>query len=163
MNRAYLLIGGNMGDRIANLQHACEEIERRCGTITAKSAIYETEAWGVDDQPDFYNQALILESSIFPERLMQMFLDIETEMGRVRTEYFGSRTIDIDILFIEDQLFNTHLLKSPHPLMRQRRFALVPLAEIASEVREPRSYRKIATLLAECTDPLEVRRLDITQ
>lgn len=160
MNRAYLLIGGNMGDRMANLKLACDEIERRCGTIVAKSSIYETDAWGVQDQPDFYNQAIILATSIFPERLMQILLDIETAMGRVRTEKMGPRIIDIDILFIEDQLFNTNILKSPHPLMAQRRFALVPLAEIAPDARDPYTHKKIATLLMECTDELEVRKLD---
>ncbi len=160
MNRAYLLIGGNMGDRMANLKHACVEIEQRCGTIAARSSVYETAAWGIEDQPDFYNQALILNTSIFPERLMQLLLDIETSMGRTRTEEMGPRIIDIDILFIEDQLFNTKILLSPHPRMTQRRFALEPLAEIAPDVREPLTHKKIATLLAECTDPLEVRKLD---
>lgn len=159
MNRAYLLIGGNMGNRMANLRHAREEIARRCGTILALSSIYETAAWGLEGQADFYNQAVVLATSIFPERLMQILLDIETSMGRVRMEKMGPRIIDIDILFIEDQLFNTRILKSPHPLMAQRRFALEPLAEIAAEVREPLTHKKIATLLAECIDPLEVRKL----
>ena len=159
MNRAYLLIGGNMGDRMANLKRACEEIERRCGTILAKSSVYRTAAWGAEDQPAFYNQALILDSPIFPESLMQLLLDIETSMGRVRTGKMGPRVIDIDILFVEGQLFQTDMLKSPHPLMAQRRFALEPLAEIAPEAREPFSHKKITTLLAECTDPLAVHKL----
>lgn len=163
MNRAYLLIGGNMGDRMANLKRACEEIERRCGKIVAKSSIYETAAWGLEEQPDFFNQAIILETSILPERLMRTLLDIETFMGRVRNEKMGPRIIDIDILFIEDQLFNTNILKSPHPLMAQRRFALEPLAEIAPEARDPFSHKKISTLLAECTDTLEVRKLEAEQ
>lgn len=163
MNRAYLLIGGNMGDRMANLKRACEEIERRCGKIVAKSSIYETAAWGLEEQPDFFNQAIILETSILPERLMRTLLDIETFLGRVRNEKMGPRIIDIDILFIEDQLFNTNILKSPHPLMAQRRFALEPLAEIAPDARDPFSHKKISTLLAECTDTLEVRKLEAEQ
>ncbi|PZP48483.1 MAG: 2-amino-4-hydroxy-6-hydroxymethyldihydropteridine diphosphokinase [Pseudopedobacter saltans] len=160
MNRAYLLIGGNMGDRKANLKRACDEIAERCGTIVAQSSIYETAAWGLEDQPDFYNQAIILDTGILPERLMQMLLDIETIMGRKRLEKMGPRIIDIDILFIEDQLFNTNILKSPHPLMAQRRFALEPLAEIASDARDPFTHKKIATLLEECTDPLEVHKIE---
>lgn len=152
-----------MGDRMANLKRACEEIERRCGKIVAKSSIYETAAWGLEEQPDFFNQAIILETSILPERLMRTLLDIETFMGRVRNEKMGPRIIDIDILFIEDQLFNTNILKSPHPLMAQRRFALEPLAEIAPEARDPFSHKKISTLLAECTDTLEVRKLEAEQ
>ncbi|WP_447640650.1 MULTISPECIES: 2-amino-4-hydroxy-6-hydroxymethyldihydropteridine diphosphokinase [Chitinophagaceae] len=163
MNRAYLLIGGNLGDRMAHLKDACAEIERRCGIILAKSSIYETAAWGMEDQPDFYNQAIVLETSIFPERLMQILLDIEASMGRVRKEKMGPRIIDIDIAFIEDQLFNTNILQSPHPRMAQRRFVLEPLAEIAPDVREPQTHKKIATLLAACTDPLEVRRLTNTE
>lgn len=161
MNRAYLLIGGNMGDRMANLKRACEEIALRCGIIVARSSIYQTAAWGLEDQPDFYNQAIILDTAILPERLMQMLLYIETLIGRVRIEKMGPRVIDIDILFIEDQLFNTNILKSPHPLMAQRRFALEPLAEIAPDAIDPFSHKKIVTLLEECTDTLDVHKIQL--
>jgi len=159
MNRAYLLIGGNMGDRKVNLQRACDEIERRCGAVLSRSSLYETAAWGVENQPDFYNQALLLETETAPESLMQTLLDIETFMGRVRTEHMGPRVIDIDILFVEGQIIQTDILQSPHPRMAQRRFVLEPLAEIAPDAVDPLTHKTVATLLAECSDPLEVHKL----
>lgn len=163
MNKAYLLIGGNMGNRMANLKHACNVIESRCGAILTQSSVYETAAWGMEDQPDFYNQALLLETALQPECLMQTLLDIETDMGRVRIQNMGPRVIDIDILFIVGQVIDTPILQSPHPRMAQRRFVLEPLAEIAADIQEPLTHKKIATLLAECTDNLEVHRLTNTE
>lgn len=161
MNIVYLLIGGNLGDRLDNLHKAIEAIGENCGQILAVSSIYETEAWGYTDQPSFYNQAIQLETSIFPERLMKKLLETESKLGRVREEKMGPRVIDIDILLVEDQLFNTDILKAPHPFLAQRRFALIPLAEIAADVRDPASHKRISTLLAECPDTLEVKKLEL--
>ncbi|WP_235918460.1 2-amino-4-hydroxy-6-hydroxymethyldihydropteridine diphosphokinase [Sediminibacterium soli] len=155
---AYLLTGGNLGNREENLQKACALIEERCGKIQSSSSIYETEAWGMRDQPAFFNQALALQTSLLPAELMRELLAIESEMGRTRTVKMGPRTIDIDILLIGDQVIHTDLLTLPHPAMASRRFVLLPLSEIAPALVHPVLHKTISVLLAECTDPLDVQK-----
>src|ERR1700741_4526794 len=117
MSTAYLLIGGNLGNRTAYLQNATELIRQSCGNIVHSSAIYETAAWGVTDQPSFYNQAIALETTLSPEALMQQLLGIEEQMGRKRMVKMGPRIIDLDILLIDDVIMSTGLLTLPHPAL----------------------------------------------
>lgn len=161
MNIAYLLIGGNLGNRSANLQKAIQLIEQNCGQIVQLSAIYETAAWGLTDQPSFFNQAIQLQTSLAPETLMQELLNIETEMGRIRSIKLGPRIIDLDMLFYDQQILNTDLLVLPHPAITQRRFALLPLAEIAASFIHPVYSKTIELLLEECPDQLDVQKLSI--
>ena len=160
MNTAYLLAGSNMGNRTAYLQQATKIIEEQCGSIIARSHIYETAAWGVLDQPSFYNQALVVQTLLQPKQLMQTLLDIEATIGRLRVEKMGPRTIDLDILLIDDLVLNMPLLTIPHPHLIERRFALTPLAEIAPALIHPIANKTIAELLAECSDMLPVQQLD---
>ena len=161
MNTAYLLAGSNMGDRTAYLQQATKIIEEQCGSIIARSHIYETAAWGVLDQPSFYNQALAVQTPLQPEQLMQTLLDIEAAIGRQRVQKMGPRTIDLDVLLIDDLVWNTPLLIVPHPHLTERRFALTPLAEIAPALIHPIVNKTIAELLEECSDMLGVVKLEI--
>lgn len=158
MNTAYLLIGGNVGDRAANLQTALRRIAENCGTITSTSSLYETAAWGNTDQPSFYNQAVVVTTPLSPEGLMDQLLDIELEMGRIRTQKYGPRTIDLDILMIDDLVLNTEKLTIPHPQMQNRRFALLPLAEVAPALTHPLFDQSIEDLLQNCTDTLDVQK-----
>ncbi|NCI50686.1 2-amino-4-hydroxy-6-hydroxymethyldihydropteridine diphosphokinase [Sediminibacterium roseum] len=158
MHTAYLLIGGNMGNRSGYLQQATGLINEYCGNIVHYSSIYETAAWGVEDQPSFYNQALALETTLEPEALMQKLLDIEEQMGRRRTMKMGPRIIDLDILLIDELVISGRLLTLPHPALPQRRFALLPLNEIAAGIVHPVLHKTIARLLEECTDPLDVQK-----
>jgi 2-amino-4-hydroxy-6-hydroxymethyldihydropteridine diphosphokinase len=162
MNIAYLLIGGNLGNRSENLQKAIQYIEQSCGEIIQSSAIYETAAWGLTDQPSFYNQALILSSELQPNQLMQSLLTIETDMGRVREIKMGPRIIDLDILLIDQLIQQNELLEIPHPALALRRFALLPLAEIAPDLVHPILHKTIETLLLECLDVLDVQKLSVT-
>src|SRR5476651_2466868 len=123
MYTAYLLMGGNLGNRSAYLQDAKRLIQQSCGNIVLSSAIYETAAWGVTDQPSFYNQAIALETMLELEILMQHLLKIEIQMGRERTMKMGPRTIDLDILLIDDLIISSGLLTLPHPALPMRRFA----------------------------------------
>jgi 2-amino-4-hydroxy-6-hydroxymethyldihydropteridine diphosphokinase len=158
MNTAYLLTGGNLGDRETNLAKARELIMEQCGTITKRSALYETAAWGNEDQPSFLNQALELKTDLNARQLIRRVLKIEKQMGRVRKEKYGPRPIDIDILLFNDEKHDYRFLRLPHPEMQNRRFALLPLGEIAPEVVHPVFRKSIRELIEECTDPLPVKK-----
>ncbi|MCU0388791.1 MAG: 2-amino-4-hydroxy-6-hydroxymethyldihydropteridine diphosphokinase [Chitinophagaceae bacterium] len=158
MNTAYLLTGGNLGDRVYNLETARELIEEECGAIVKQSSIYETAAWGPVSQPDFLNQVLQIETPLSPQKLLQVLLQIENEMGRHREERYAARTIDLDILFYNDLTVDEEGLIIPHPRLYTRRFVLVPLAEIAPGLIHPILLQNIATLLKQCQDPLDVKK-----
>ena len=159
MRTAYLLIGGNLGNRKENLSKAVSLINEQCGSLTRSSSIYETEAWGITDQPSFLNQALEISTSLTARQLMRKVLKIEEEMGRVRKEKLGPRIIDIDILLFENEIHDLRFLKIPHPEMQNRRFVLVPLAEINHSLQHPVFKKTIVELLEECPDNLEVKKI----
>jgi 2-amino-4-hydroxy-6-hydroxymethyldihydropteridine diphosphokinase len=159
MHTAFLLIGGNLGDRFQNLQQAAQLIEEYCGDIIAISAIYETEAWGFAGQPAFLNQVLVLNTELDADRLMQKLLGIEHEMGRIREQKLGPRIIDIDILLLDDIVRESAMLTIPHPSLHLRRFALIPLAEVAAAKKHPVLNKTIAELLTDCPDTLAVKKI----
>jgi 2-amino-4-hydroxy-6-hydroxymethyldihydropteridine diphosphokinase len=159
MNKAYLLTGGNMGKREENLARAREQISRYCGDIINASSLYETAAWGKEDQPSFLNQALELQTILRPRLLLKELLNIERKTGRVRKEKYGPRIIDIDILLFNDEMINEPGLNIPHPELQNRRFALTPLAEIAAGTIHPVLHKSIHQLLDECADKLEVKKI----
>jgi 2-amino-4-hydroxy-6-hydroxymethyldihydropteridine diphosphokinase len=159
MNKVYVLTGGNMGNREDNLEKALTLIKKYCGNISAISSIYETAAWGNNDQPSFLNQVLEIHTDLLPQQLLKKLLKIETRIGRTREEKYGPRIIDIDILFYNDEVHNDPSLKLPHPEIQNRRFVLVPMAEIAAELIHPVLKKTIGQLLAVCPDKLEVSRI----
>jgi len=159
MNKAYLLIGGNMGNRESNLQEAENKINLQCGTIIQSSHLYQTAAWGLEDQPAFLNKALFIETALSAHHLLHCILQIETGMGRKREIKFGPRLIDIDILFFNEEIIQTKELTVPHPELPNRRFALQCLADIAPTMLHPILRKSVDLLLKECTDPLPVHKI----
>jgi 2-amino-4-hydroxy-6-hydroxymethyldihydropteridine diphosphokinase len=158
MNSAYLLIGGNMGDRFENLDKTRALISGDCGDIVKQSSVFETSAWGKTDQPDFLNQALELETALQAGDLLKSLLAIEQKMGRFRGEKYGPRIIDIDIILFNREIIDLPHLKVPHPQMQNRRFVLAPMAEIAPRLVHPVSGKTMTQLLADCPDGLAVNK-----
>jgi 2-amino-4-hydroxy-6-hydroxymethyldihydropteridine diphosphokinase len=159
MNKVHLSLGSNLSDREKNLARAVEELEKRGVKILRRSSIYETEPVEIIEQAWFLNCAIEVETELQPQQLMKLLLEIELELGRRREIKYGPRTIDLDILLQGDAIVNTPQLTIPHPKMAERRFVLVPLAEIAPQAWHPVLHRTIAELLAECPDQSEVRGL----
>lgn len=149
---AYLLTGANLGDRKKQLEIAASLIQDCAGPITAASGFYETAPWGKPDQPFFLNQALGIRTLLSPQELLNKMLQIEQQMGRIRSEKYGPRVIDIDILLYEQLALQEEHLTIPHPALPDRRFALLPLAEIAATCWHPTLRCSISTLLERCAD-----------
>ena len=155
----YLLLGTNIGDRNKNLANALDAIAHTAGRIRKKSAVYQTEAWGKTDQPEFLNQVVEIDTTLDPDTLLAEILSIEKMMGRERKEQWGERIIDIDILLFGNEITETPKLSIPHPQLPNRRFTLVPLNELIPDFIHPVLQKKISELLEACTDTLEVRKV----
>lgn len=158
MNKAILLIGGNLGDRTGHLREAVEQIDKQVGRVEKQSSLYETAAWGVAGQPDYLNQALLVSTEMDARTLLHTVLAIEHNIGRVRRQKWGARVIDIDIIFFNDAVINEPDLKIPHPQMQFRQFVLVPLMEILPDWEHPVLHQSVSTLLTNCTDQLPASR-----
>ena len=159
MNSAYLITGGNMGQRNEQLAYAARLIEERCGNVIDRSSLYETGAWGKTDQDSFLNQALVLETSLNARDLLSEILYIENLMGRDRIEKYGPRIIDIDIIFFNHQVIREDGLSVPHPEMAKRRFVLEPLAQVIPAYIHPVFFKTVTELLNECDDRLPVKKI----
>lgn len=159
MYKAYLIIGGNVGNTLEYFKQAIQLIEKKCGSITKSSAIYCTAAWGITNQSDFLNQVLVVNTHLTPNELIKEILAIELLMGRERSIKMGPRIIDIDILLINDLIISTNILTLPHPQLTNRKFALTPLAEIAPNKIHPIENKTINQLLQLCTDNLNVQKI----
>jgi 2-amino-4-hydroxy-6-hydroxymethyldihydropteridine diphosphokinase len=159
MAKVFILTGSNRGNRLQMLRKAEECIEEVIGMITVRSSVYETEPWGFQDEIPFLNQVLMAETDLLPDRLLKEILVIETSMGRKRESMgYQARVIDIDILLYNDNVINTEELIIPHPRLADRRFVLMPLAEIAGEYFHPVFQCTISELLVNCRDYSKVVR-----
>ncbi|MFC4075499.1 2-amino-4-hydroxy-6-hydroxymethyldihydropteridine diphosphokinase [Salinithrix halophila] len=156
---AYIGLGTNLGDRLANLKEALDRLDARQGIeVTRISSIYETDPIGFADQPDFLNMCAELVTDLSPEELLDALLGVEQELFRVRTVRWGPRTIDLDLLLYGEQVFKGDQLTIPHPRMTERAFVLVPLADLAPDAVVPPTGKTVAQLAEELEDDGEIRR-----
>ena len=153
----YLLLGSNEGKPEKNLENARLAVSRHCGEILKVSGIYETEAWGIKEQANFLNQAIAIRTSMESETLLFTLKAIERELGRVETQKWGPRVIDIDILFYGNEVVESPDLKIPHPYIQDRRFTLIPMNELAPDLIHPIIGKSIHDLLLECKDTSDVK------
>lgn len=158
-NTAYLLLGSNEGDRMQWMNSALELITEECGDIIQRSSVYETEAWGIEDQPAFLNMAICINTRQPPLKLLKNINGIEHRLGRQRAVKWGQRTLDIDILFYNNEIVNLPELIIPHPELEKRRFALAPLYEIAPDLVHPISHKTIEQLLESTPDTLAAKKI----
>lgn len=154
----YLSLGSNLGDRAANIERAVSRLGEAGVRIVKQSSFYETEPVEFLEQGWFLNIAVKAETELTPHQLLSVILKVERALGRERIVKSGPRTIDIDILFFDSSTVHEEELQIPHPRMTERRFVLVPMAEIAPELRHPALHSTMTELLAATKDRSQVRR-----
>lgn len=161
-HKIYISLGSNKGDRLKNLQNAINLVFERIGKINIISKVYNSPAIGFEGD-DFLNCCIILETEIIPEKVMQELLAIETNLGRIRDKNSGyqSRIIDLDILFVDEEIIDVNLLQVPHPELHNRKFVLKPLLEIAPKLTHPTLHKNMADLLEACEDKSELEAINI--
>ena len=164
VRRLYLLLGGDVGDVLVNFNNAAGYIDQMVGKILRRSSLYHTEPWGFISDKYFFNQAIEVETTLAANKILKTILEIESKLGRYRSsDQYNSRTIDIDILFLDDIILETPKLVIPHPRLHLRKFALIPLIEIAPLYIHPVFRKTVSLLLKECADTLVVTRHDEVQ
>jgi len=152
MAKVFLSIGSNIGDRGKHLQNALVSFEQWGIKVIRSSSIYETEPVGNKNQPMFLNMVVQVETDKSAGDLLTVLMSIERSEGRERRERLGPRTLDLDILFYDDQVMDVTGLVIPHPRIAERLFVLVPLAEIAPDLLHPVLKKPVKELLKECLD-----------
>lgn len=153
----YLSLGTNQGNKLENLQNAIDLIADKVGAVLSISSVYKTASWGFDSN-DFYNICIKVTTYHPPEKLMQILLNIESDLGRERKNETGytDRNIDIDMLLFDDEIIFSKTLIVPHSKMLARKFVMIPLAEIAGSVIHPIEKQKLASCLQNCTDDSDI-------
>lgn len=161
MERCFILFGSNMGDKEALYDKALHLINIRCGKVVAQSSAYASEPWGFESDEWFLNRLVVVETALSADDLMQELLRIEAELGRERIEGhkgYQSRPIDLDILYYGNHIILTDWVIAPHPRLHQRRFALMPMCEVAPDFVHPVWGLTQKRLLEQCPDCSVVKK-----
>ena len=160
MNHVFIGLGSNRGDRENNLNQAIKQLGEKAGKVVKVSSVYETQPWQMNDDTQFLNQAIEMETGLSADVLMKTILGIEESMGRVRGKSAGyePRTIDIDILFFNSDIIESDLVTVPHPQLHKRRFVLEPLVELSPDYVHPQLKKALKQLLAETIDIHHIRK-----
>ncbi len=156
----YLSLGSNIGDAKKNIDLATSLIAEKLGKIEEISSYYETAAWGNPNQADFLNIVLSVKTDLNPDAILFETQQIESVMGREPADKWSPRIIDIDILFIENELVNKKNLVIPHPLLHERNFVLLPMMELSPEFLHPVLNQTIEDIYMECKDECDVIMLE---
>jgi 2-amino-4-hydroxy-6-hydroxymethyldihydropteridine diphosphokinase len=152
LNDVLLHLGSNKGNRSINLKFAQLLINQSIGLVHKESMLYVTSPWGKEDQEDFYNMAVMVTSALDAEQILSKIHIIEDKLGRVRLEKWGPRVIDIDIIFVGQQIIKKPHLKIPHPELSNRNFVLVPLMDLCPSFLHPILKKTIKEIYSDCTD-----------
>ncbi len=159
MNTVYILLGANLGEPISQIKLSIQLIKDKIGNLIANSSLYKSEAWGLEDQPKFYNQVLIIETVLHAEDCLRICQEIELALGRIREVKWGTRVIDIDLLYFNDLIIDSPSLTIPHPYIHERNFTLIPLVEVAPDFIHPKLNKSNVQLLSESKDSLLVQKI----
>ena len=161
MHTIVILLGGNEGDIRSTFQQCIEKLQTSGFSIEKQSYIYQSKAWGYESENLYFNQALILKTNHHPQMILDVLLETEKLFGRMRDPIpgYSDRPIDIDIMFIDDQIIHTEKLSVPHPRLHLRNFCLIPLAELIPDFIHPELHKTIQELLAASSDKSEVTAL----
>jgi deoxyguanosine kinase len=153
MTRIYISTGSNLGDRLGFLQQGLDAVAQHIGKVLKVSSVIETSALGFDGN-SFLNACFLVETQMKADEVLEKLLEIEKQHGRKRSSAKGykNRTLDLDLLFYDDEIVQTKNLTLPHPQLQNRRFVLQPLAEIASNTIHPVLQKTVAVLLKSCDD-----------
>lgn len=161
MNTLYILLGANLGEPAVQLNNAQRLVRNLIGEVLLTSSIYESDAWGVTDQPVFLNQILKVVTALSAVDCLERCQQIENQLGRVRELKWGARIIDVDILYYNDEIIQLEQLTIPHPYIQMRNFTLYPLVEIAPDFVHPVLRETNKALLRLSKDTLHVRKIEL--
>ena len=161
MNKVILLLGGNQGHRFELLNRALILIDNNIGIIINESTVYESEPWGFIDENDFLNKVVVVQTNKSADEVLSSIHHIENQCGRKRYGgHWESRTMDIDILFFNNEIIKTERLIIPHEQIQNRKFTLIPIVEILPDFIHPKSQNSMSELLEECKDKSIVNKVD---
>ena len=164
MHKVFLSLGGNIGDKPVNFKRVRELISKMIGKAISTSSVYETPPWGFNSNYTFWNQVICIETILEPLEMLWRIKEIEEMFGIKSAEQrYTDRAMDIDILYVDDGFMETNSLIIPHPHIHERRFVLVPLAEIAPDFKHPLLRMTNLTLLENCKDESVIQKVEIPE